>query len=65
MDTGPESYQEMQLFWYLAFENGEKIKMINQSGVQNLVDFYSNQEEADTSLVLCAIQLVKSHSRLN
>ena len=35
-----------------GFENGEEVKVVSKSGVNNLMDLYSDQEEADTRLVL-------------
>ena len=47
-----------------GFENGEEVKRVSKSGMDCLTDLYSDQEEADTRLVLHAIHLAQSHSRL-
>ena len=38
--------------------------MVSKSGVDKLTDLYIDQEEADTRLVLHAIYLAESHSRV-
>jgi hypothetical protein len=47
-----------------GFDNGEEVKRVRKSGIDNLTELYSDQEEADTRLVLHAIHLARSHSRL-
>ncbi len=47
-----------------GFENGQEVKTFSKSGIDCLEDLYSDQEEADTRLVLHAIHLAQSHSRL-
>ena len=47
-----------------GFENGQEVKRVSKSGIDCLTDLYSDQEEADTRLVLHAIHLAQSHSRL-
>ncbi len=47
-----------------GFENGQEVKRVSKSGIGCLEDLYSDQEEADTRLVLHAIHLAQSHSRL-
>ncbi len=47
-----------------GFENGQEVKRVSKSGIDCLEDLYSDQEEADTRLVLHAIHLAQSHSRL-
>ena len=58
-----------QLLWssasfHLHKTNGEEVKVVSKSGVDNLTDLYSDQEEADTRLVFHAIHAAESHSRV-
>lgn len=48
-----------------GFENGQEVKRVSQSGIDCLKDLYSDQEEADTRLVLHAIHLAQSHFSSN
>ncbi|KAF3854290.1 hypothetical protein F7725_022345 [Dissostichus mawsoni] len=47
-----------------GFDKGEEVKSICTAGVSSLTSLYSDQEEADTSMVLHAIHLTESYSRI-
>ncbi len=47
-----------------GFDQGEEVKSICTAGVSRLTSLYSNQEEADTRIVLHAIHLAESYSRI-
>ena len=65
MKAGPERISsENTVILAGGFDNGEEVKMVRKSGVDCLKDLYSDKEEADTRLVLHAIHLVESYSRL-
>ena len=64
-NTGPERISsEHKVILAVGFENGEEVKVVSKSGVDNLTDLYSDQEEADTRLVFHAIHAAESHSRV-
>ncbi|KAL7380780.1 hypothetical protein ABVT39_023998 [Epinephelus coioides] len=45
-----------------GFEKGEEVKSVSKTGVSCLTSLYSDQEEADTRMVLHAIHLAESYS---
>ena len=47
-----------------GFSTAETVKLVNKTGVTTLPQLFSSQEEADTRLVLHAINLSKTHSRV-
>lgn len=47
-----------------GFEKGEEVKSVCKAGVSILTSLYSDQEEADTRMVLHAIHLSESYSRI-
>ncbi|KAJ4936043.1 hypothetical protein JOQ06_017567 [Pogonophryne albipinna] len=50
-NTGPKRISsENTVILAGGFENGEEVKVVSKSGVDNLTDLYSDQEEADTRL---------------
>ena len=64
-NTGPQRISsENTIILAGGFTNGEEVKMVSKSGIDCLTDLYSDQEEADTRLVLHATHLAQSHSRL-
>ena len=47
-----------------GFDEGEEVKSICTAGVSSLTSLYSDQEETDTRMVLHAIHLAESYSRI-
>ncbi|KAF3857831.1 hypothetical protein F7725_011032, partial [Dissostichus mawsoni] len=47
-----------------GFDEGEEVKSISAAGVSSLTLLYSDQEETDTRMVLHAIHLAESYSRI-
>ncbi|KAJ4930149.1 hypothetical protein JOQ06_019162 [Pogonophryne albipinna] len=47
-----------------GFDEGEEVKSICTAGVSSLTSLYSDQEETDTKMVLHAIHLAESYSRI-
>ena len=47
-----------------GFDKGEEVKSICNAGVSSLTSLYSDQEEADTRMVLHAIDLAQSYPRI-
>lgn len=47
-----------------GFDNGLLVKVIDHRGIQELPELFSTHEEADTRLLLHAIHLARSHSRI-
>ena len=47
-----------------GFKDGQIVKVVMHTGVQELPELFSTQEEADTRLLLHAIHLAKSHKRI-
>ena len=63
--TGPERISSLNTIILAGgFENDEDVKVVSTSFVDNLTNLYSDQEEADTRLVLHSIHLAESHSRV-
>ena len=47
-----------------GFDKAEEVKSICKAGVSSLTSLYSDQEEADTRMVLHAIHLAQSYPRV-
>lgn len=47
-----------------GFRNGREVRVVTSNGSEQLPDLFSNQEEADTRMVLHATKLVEAHNRI-
>lgn len=47
-----------------SFKDGQLVKVVKYAGIQEKPELYSTHEEADTRLLLHAIDLTKSHRRI-
>ena len=64
-DTAPQILKEHQ--WLMlagGFTNGQLVKVVEQTGVRERPELFSTHEEADTRILLHAIDLATTHSRV-
>ena len=64
-DTAPQILKEHQ--WLMlagGFTNGQLVKVVEHTGVRERPELFSTHEEADTRILLHAIDLATTHSRV-